>query len=124
MALLALCTVSVFALSTESEITYTNIPLYKIYNHQEGYVALYTKDGSTISKTYLPMSWIKSGSGKCRVIDLPKGLYPYMSVFYKNGEFQFVTLAVPKNPADPFWGVLPPDSDVSSKFDVETIVLE
>lgn len=123
IALMVLCVASVFAFENESEYTYTNIPLSKVYNHTDGYVAMYTKDGYNMSTAYIPMKWFFFGTGKGYLINLPKGLYPYMTVVYKNGEFDHVTLAVPRNPADNFWGVYPNTPEAAAKFDVDTLQL-
>lgn len=123
LALLVVCVVSVFAISTESEYSYTNVPLYKVYTHQEGYIVLYTMDGAKMLSSYLPIDWFRFGEqNKGNLINLPKGLYPYMTVVYKNNEFQYVTLAVPRNPADDFWALVPEGTDVTGKFNVDTFV--
>lgn len=124
LVLLVISTVSVFAFTHESEYSYTNIPLYKVYNHQNGYIVLYTKDGYKISTSYVPIKWFALSDRRGKLINLPKGLYPYMTIVYKNNEFQYVTLAVPRNPADSFWGLLPEGTDVTGKFDAETFVLQ
>lgn len=125
LVLLVISTVSVFAFTHESEYSYINVPLYKVYNHQNGYIVMYTRDGLKISTSYMPIKWFAFKERKAKLINLPKGLYPYMTIVYKNNEFQYVTLAVPRNPADPFWGLLPETTgDVRDKFNVETFVLD
>ncbi|MBQ4497689.1 MAG: hypothetical protein IKK38_10130 [Spirochaetaceae bacterium] len=120
LALLLVVSVSAFAFENESEYSYRNIPLQKVYNNQNGYIAMYTLDGYKVSTSYLPMDWFRFGDNRGHVIELPKGLYPYMTIVYKNNEFQYVTLAVPKNPGDPFWGLLTSNSeDLKAKFAVD-----
>ncbi|NLK45358.1 MAG: hypothetical protein GX297_01695 [Treponema sp.] len=123
LVLLLVCSVAVFAFKNESEYSYRNIPLQKVYNNQRGFIALYTLDGYKISKSYLPINWFRFGDNRGHFIELPKGLYPYMTVVYKNNEFQYVVLAMPKNPLNSFWGVLPAGKNLEEKFAVETFVI-
>ncbi|MBO7420050.1 MAG: hypothetical protein J6U06_02875 [Spirochaetaceae bacterium] len=124
LALLFVVSVSVFAFKNESEYSYRNIPLQKVYNNQNGYIALFTLDGYKVSKSYLPVDWFRFGDNRGHVIAVPKGCYPYMTIVYKNNEFQYVTLAVPKNPADPFWGTLPAGTNLKEKFAVESFQID
>ncbi len=123
LVLLCLCVASVFAFTNESEYSYTYVPLSKVYNCSEGYVAMYTLDGYNVSTTYLPVKWFMFGDTRGKLINLPHDLLPYMTIVYKNGEFQYVTLAVPRDPSDSFWGVLSPNVNVDGKFNIEQPVV-
>ena len=113
-------TTALFADTLQSEYSYVYVPLNKVYNHQNGYVALYSKDGLKISTAYLPMDWFSINVQKARLVNVPKGLAPYMIVYYKNDQFQYVTMAVPQDRTDDFWGVLKNTSNVSDKFNADT----
>lgn len=120
LVLALVMTTALFADTLESEYSYVYVPLNKVYNHQQGYVALYSKDGMKISTAYLPMDWFSINVQKARLVNVPKGLSPYMIVYYKNNQFQYVTMAVPKDKTDDFWGVLKNTSNVADKFNAET----
>lgn len=108
----------------ESDYSYLNIPLLKIYEHKSAYVVIYQAHGVTTRECYIPKSWINQGSkercGKIR--SLPKGLQAYMTLIFKNGEFTSIYLSVPSNHDDPVWGTLMgDDSQLPNKIDPSVI---
>ena len=100
----------------ESEYYYTNVPIYKIYSHTEGYICAYKVGSTELATAYLPMRWFTPG-GKGD-IDFGYGaLFPYMSVYYKDGKFDHVRLHLNGDTRDARWGIIQQGADVKLFFD-------
>ena len=71
-----------------SDMTYANVPIYKILDSKDGYVVIY-------------------GKSKLKLVKLYGGiLKPFMTVVKKGGEFHHVELTIPMDKNDPIWGVV------------------
>jgi hypothetical protein len=109
----------------ESEFYYVTVPIERIYAYQRGYVVTYRKGPLGIGQAYVPAEWFGTGASKAELVMLTgPGTWPYLLVYYKNGEFSHVKLAI-RNHAHVSWGFLPHRADVDAKFDgVESIQIE
>ncbi len=108
----------------ESNYSYVNVPILKIYEHNSAYVIIYQGHGVTARQVAIPKKWFKQGSeeriGKIR--SLPKGLQPYVTLIYREGEFSNIWLTVPANHSDSVWGTLHGnDSQLPKEIDPATI---
>jgi hypothetical protein len=110
----------------ESNAFYVNIPIEKIYPYQKGYVVLY-RTQMTLKETYIPLEWFSGAEGKAELIRLGPGgqRWPYLTVFYKDGEFSHLRLYVRREVGHETWGNIPVGTNIDSKFEgLETIILE
>jgi hypothetical protein len=73
----------------------------------------------------IPNEWFTSAERKAEIVKLPRGAnWPYLTVFYRNGEFSHVRLYVHALRTHSTWSVLPNNIDIESYFNQETLVLE
>jgi hypothetical protein len=109
--------------SQESNLYYVNVPIIKVYAHQEGYMVVY-KVGSTKTATaYLPMRWFVAG-GKGEIDYGWGSMFPYMTVFYKDQKFGFLRLHLNSDTNDSRWGIFDQFVDGKKLFEgVEDIKL-
>ncbi|MEE1166193.1 MAG: hypothetical protein UHP28_03440 [Treponema sp.] len=93
-----------------SEISYFQVPIYKVLDSKDGYVIIYAKNRVGVGKTVIPKKWAKNSTEnprKLRIQSIGSGkLKPFMTVVQKSGEFNHVILTLPKNKSDPVWGVV------------------
>lgn len=89
----------------EATESYRNVQFYKVLDHKDAYIVVYPKSGLRVGQVSIPKKWYKENPRKLRFRFLPKGMQPYMSIFTKNGEFDYVLLTVPANRDHEVWGV-------------------
>lgn len=104
---------------------YVNIPIEKVYNHRLGYVVMYRKSGTELGQAYLPSDWFTKSAGKGELIRMQSGKnWPYLTVFYKDGQVDHVRLFVRREMYHPSWGILPPGTNIDDRFDSKDLKLE
>jgi hypothetical protein len=110
----------------ESDHYYVRVPLEKVYIHRAGYVLMYRKGVTHMTRLYIPYEWFSDSAGKAEVVMLPKGQnWPSLTVFYKEGEFSHLRLYVHWWKAHPTWGIIPSSANIEDRFKgVESIKLE
>ncbi|MDR2371153.1 MAG: hypothetical protein LBD71_06710 [Treponema sp.] len=111
---------------SESEYFYINVNIEKIYAYRKGYVILYRKGIDQMATTYLPLEWFDGAGGKGELVSLQApNAWPYMSVYYKNGEFSHVKVYVRKARAHETWGIVPLHINIDDRFEnINDIKLE
>lgn len=134
VACIALASVPVFAQEEEAETSgsayyYVNTPIQKVYPYRQGYVVTYRKGAIGSATTYLPIEWLEEKTGEVPKLDVillgPGTQWPYLAVYYKDGEFSHVRLYIRKERSHETWGHVPAGVDINDKFEnVETIKLE
>jgi hypothetical protein len=110
---------SVMGISEEnsSDFYYVKVHLERIYPSENGYVVLYRKGVASIGTIGIPTEWFSGIAGKAEIVNLPRGAdWPYMTLFYKNGEFSHVRLYVHTYKGHRTWGNVPQFADVSKYF--------
>lgn len=102
----------------EGSFSYVNVPIIKILEQKNNYIVYYRAFGKKIGCVSIPREWFRQGQTdrKGWVKPLAKGVEPYISVFFKDGEFSRIFLNVPNNKLDSVWGVfqgtkIPPQID-------------
>ena len=111
--------VSLFATAQEqqqtAEVSYVNIPVYKVYEHEDVYQVMYLRSGAHfLSKMMIPKTWFKPESQKKGVVrNLGKNLEPYVTIVYRNGEFSNVILNMPPSRRHSVWSFLPPGTVIA-----------
>jgi len=110
----------------ESEYYYINVTLEKIYPHPKGYIVQYRKGINRVGTVYIPSEWFTYAAAKGEIIKLPRGRdWPYMSVYYKNGEFSHVRLLVHHQHTHQTWGSVPQNVNIDERFEnIESIQLD
>jgi len=112
----------------ESDLTYINVSLERIWAHRLGYVVQYRRAGigGRVARVYIPADWFMSGDGRAQIVALPQGpSWPSMSVFFRGGEFSHVKLYVHRSPLHQTWGSVPMATNIDAQFDgVESIEIQ
>ena len=109
----------------EAEMYYVNVPIVKVYQHNDGYYIIYRRTNFQTGEVFVPHKWFNPKDGRGEVRKINAKISPYMSVFTKNGKFEFVKVSLPiDNPRHPIWGFLPNPSEYDGKFSNETIELQ
>ncbi|MDR1099600.1 MAG: hypothetical protein LBL28_03885 [Treponema sp.] len=110
----------------ESEYFYVIVSIEKIYPYSKGYVIQYRKGVNQTARTYLPIEWFTEAAGKGELITLPAGKnWPYLTVYYKAGEFSHVRLYIHRSKAHETWGNIPLNVNIDDRFEnIETIKLD
>lgn len=101
-----------------SEFYPKSLRVSKIYSHTEGYKLVYEKNNRQLGVMYIPIEWFYEAGGKAEIVYGYDEAYPYITIFYRNGEFHHLRLYVRKMP-HPSWGVLVATRDISDLFDVD-----
>jgi hypothetical protein len=104
-----------FALAEESEYYYVNVPIIKVYAHRYGYEIVYKVGSTKMASAYLPMEWFLSGgTGE---FDYGSGtMYPYISVYYKQGKVAHFRLHLNSDTNDSRWGTFDKGIDAKALF--------
>lgn len=112
-------------MENEAELFYINVPIVRVYDHIDAYVVHYQKGNMAVGQVFVPKEWFNTREvNKSRVRPLAKGLTPYMTVIYANGEFQKVFLNMPTNRSHSAWKILSHNIDVASRMNTETLEIE
>jgi hypothetical protein len=110
----------------ESDYYYVSVPIEKIYSYRNGYVVIYRKGVNQLARTYLPLDWFSNSAGKAEQIMLGPGkAWPYLTIYYKSGEFSHIRVYVRREVNHETWGVMPMNINLDEYFEgVEEIKLE
>jgi hypothetical protein len=110
----------------ESEFYYVSVPIEKIFSYRNGYVVVYRKGVNQMARTYLPLEWFNNAGGKAEQIALGSGkAWPYLTIYYKSGEFSHIRLYVRQERTHETWGVVPMNINIDEYFEgIEEIKLE
>lgn len=117
---------AIYAQTTQdSEYYYVSVPIEKIYVYKGGYIVLYQR-GFRLTRTYIPMEWFTNPTGKADLITMGSGSnWPYLTIYYKEGEFSHIRLYVRRSRGHETWGVVPFNVDLDSYFrNIEEIHLD
>jgi hypothetical protein len=102
----------------ESEFYYVTVQLEKIYPTRYGYILNYRRGIGNLATITLPDQWFTFAGSKAELVTLPSGTnWPYLTIYYKNGEFSHARLYVHPWKGHSTWGNIPLSVDVSGLFD-------
>ncbi len=110
-----------FTQSKDDDIYVKTVPIVKIYAHRLGYKILFLKSNLELGTIYVPIKWFEHSGGKAEIIWGDSPDYPYLSIFWRNGKFDYIKIYVKESLRDPTWGVLSEGPGVEKKFDVQEI---
>lgn len=115
--------------SGKSPFGVITLSIEKIYSHSKGYVVEYRKNSIGTERIYLPLEWF---TGKVNMETTRKGelyklkngnVWPYVSVYYKDGKTDHVRLFVRDN-SHQTWGTILNGVDLDDQFNgVEEITI-
>jgi len=97
--------------------------VHRIFPNQRGYRVQYWTDSGAPAETFLPIEWFRQAGGRGVFVEGNSPAYPFMQVFWRNGEFQHVRLHVRSNMSHESWGRWIAPDNVDELFDVEEPVL-
>ena len=119
VCLLFLCIVfGLFA--AESDMYVHTARIVKVYNHNLGFRVVYAKESLDLGVLYIPLDWFGGTDAKAEVAYGAEPSYPYLSVFWENGEFHHIRLYLHRNKNHSTWDELESTPEVIERFDVET----
>ncbi|QQO11122.1 hypothetical protein [Breznakiella homolactica] len=102
----------------ESEYFYVSVPVEKVYPYRKGYIVLYRKGVNDMARAYLPIEWFEGTAGKADLIRLGPGKsWPYLTVYYKDGEFSHLRLYVRREMNHETWGNVPLQVNLDDRFE-------
>jgi hypothetical protein len=110
----------------ESEYYYVSVPIERVFAYRSGYVVVYRKGVNQMARTYIPEEWFTSAGGKAEEIALGSGkAWPYLTIYYKSGQFSHIRMYVRRERTHETWGVVPMNLNIDEYFEgVEEIKLE
>ena len=126
LALSVLFVLPVYSQGTsEAELYYVNVQIVKAYQHNDGYYIVYRRANMQTGEAFIPHKWFSPQDGRGEVRRINTRITPYMSVFTKNGKFEFVKVCLPvNNPRHPVWGFIQNPAEYDGKFSNETLELQ
>lgn len=129
LSLVLLATITYISWSQEQDLFVKTVPVYKVYHHKKGFVVVYEKQDKSLYRTFIPYTWFRvpeDGTNKWKgeISYGNKREYPYMNVFWDNGEFSHVRLFLKRAKTDSSWGILESPNLYDNSFDIETMSLE
>ncbi|MFP4383987.1 MAG: hypothetical protein ACLFST_00550 [Spirochaetia bacterium] len=123
-SVLALLFVSIYISAEDSDLFVKTVYIDKVYTHRLGFKIIYPVGTTRLGTLYIPHSWTGYAGAKAEVIYGFDKNYPYMNIYWKDGEFHHIRLYVMSNSFDPSWGVLENHEVSDDVFDVETLEIE
>jgi hypothetical protein len=110
----------------KSEYYYVKVPIERIYPYRKGYVVTYRKSITETANVYLPVEWFTLAGGKGDLITMGPGTsWPYLTVYYRAGQFSHVRLYVRRERGHQTWGNVPLNVNIDDRFEnVDDIKLE
>ena len=99
--------------------------ILKIYNHQLGFKVFYLKDDADVGSFFVPSDWFYGATGRGTIVWGEQYEYPYLTVYWEDGEFKYLKLFLRRNMQHETWGVLRAGiGEMRDSFDIETLDIE
>lgn len=125
-----IATVGAFSASAQEETTQRSgfgavtVYLQRVYPHRQGFKVTYNRTDLYPAEAYIPADWFVASAGRAELIETSNRSVPYMTVFYRDGAFDFVRLYVHPSRSHVSWGALPDGTDLSEEFGIETLEIQ
>lgn len=119
--LFILLTVVMLSSATKSPYFSRSVIVTRVYPHKLGYKVVYMSNDMKNRSVYLPATIFEAqteeGDARSKIFNGYNKSYPYMAIFWKDGEFSHVKLYLKPNYSDITWGsfVNPDDHDENFK---------
>ena len=109
----------------QPNVYFVSVPILKILSHPEGYKILYMRNSDMkVDEFYIPHRWLAKSGGKAEMVFGRDPSYPYFSVFYRDGKFDFIRLYVMEDVKDLTWGILRKTEASNAAFGGETLEIK
>lgn len=109
----------------EANVYYVNVQILKIFAHQKGYYVIYRRAGQKNAEVFIPGTWLLPADGRAKMELVNTRVNPYLSFYIKEGKFDHIKIAAPRDINSPIWGTLASPAEYDSKFDgVEALELK
>lgn len=120
LALLCLTQITYNAYTDQSEYYVKTVPVYKVYIHKSGYIVTYESETLKGHNLFIPYKWMaetnENGQKKAVEIDGNDPSFPYIDIYWKNGQFSHIKLFLKSSKQDPSWGILSDPDKFNDKF--------
>ncbi|MGL1891503.1 MAG: hypothetical protein OCD02_07730 [Spirochaetaceae bacterium] len=103
--LILLLTTLMLTSATKSPYYTKHVVITRIYPHQLGYKVIYMANNLEYREIYLPNELFTKDVDRSKIFKGYDKAYPYMTVFWNNGEFSHVKLYLKSDFNDITWGV-------------------
>lgn len=103
----------------ESSYFVKTLTVVRVFPHHQGFVVRYATSSGDVATTYLPLRWFNEPAGRAEIIYGHDASYPYLQVYWNDGEFSHVRLFVRESYDDPTWGAIRGTPDLAANFDVD-----
>ena len=125
IACLLLLTLAFLAFGQEQPQVYVkSVPILKILSHPEGYKVIYMRSDMQADVFYIPHRWLSKTGGKAEMVFGRDPSFPYFSVFYRDGKFDFIRLYVISDVKDVTWGILRKTEASNAAFGGDTLEIK
>ncbi|MFP4643413.1 MAG: hypothetical protein ACLFM0_03555 [Spirochaetales bacterium] len=105
----------------EPEMYARSFYIRRVYPNRLGYRIIYTNDTGQNQELYVPLRWFRRDDG-IQTAEIRHGRnesYPYMEVFWRDGEFSHMKIFVRQDYSHDSWGSWDAPSDVEDLFDID-----
>lgn len=119
--LLLLMAVLMLSSATKSPYFTKSVIITRVYPHKLGFKVLYMSNELKNKVVYLPNEIFSVGNDGSDIIYGHDKAYPYMMIFWKDGEFSHVKLFLKQDINDVTWGSLNDPDAHDKNFDPENI---
>lgn len=116
-------TVSAQEAQNESSYYARTFFIHRIFPNQRGYRVQYWTDSGAPAETFLPIDWFRRAGGQGVFLEGNGPAYPYMQIFWRDGEFSQIRLYVRRSMSHESWGRWIAPDNVDELFDVDAPVL-
>jgi hypothetical protein len=89
------------------KISYFSTRVYKVRDYKDSYVVTYAKHDIGSASLVISKEWYRQNPQKLKFRRTTGVIFPYMSVYYTDGEFNHIKLTVPLARVNPVWGWIP-----------------
>lgn len=99
------------------------VQIQRVYPHHLGFKVVYDRSDLYPGEVYLPGRWFTVAAGRAELLYTSHPSAPYMTVFYRNGEFSHLRLVAQSNRSHRSWGALPSGADLREAFASDELVI-
>lgn len=100
----------------ESEYYPKSFQIEKIYSHSLGYRIDYIKQNYSLGTLWAPIEWFRTTAGRGWISYGKNQAYPYITIYFKNGQFDHFKLYLIESTAHRSWDILDSQGDYSEQF--------
>ncbi len=105
----------------EPEMYARSFYIHRVYPNRLGYRIIYSNDSGNRHELYVPLSWFRHDNDM-QTAELRHGrneAYPYMEVFWRDGEFSHMKIFVRRDYTHESWGSWDAPDNVDELFDID-----